>query len=176
MCKSPLTHSTDHLTTASRMSSATESSLPTEAVTLFFSSPPFTTIKLASEEDLFDMDDASVSRDEQQVSQRPDSQASQAAHQRTGPGNTERPPSEQQSHDSNEEQTDEDTKEDNIAEEQDGEDSDPADMIDDFDWNDLTKRYHDAMDKCTDEEALLMQEWMSLMEVRRHPALDYVIS
>jgi hypothetical protein len=167
MCKSPLTHSTDHLTTASRVSNATESSLPSQAVILFSSSPPFATIKLSSGEDRFKMDDDSVSRDEQQVGQRPDSQASQAAHQRTGSGDTERPPSEQQSHDSNEEQTDEDTKEYNHAEEQDGEDSDPADMIIDFDWNDLTKRYHDAMDKCTDEEALLMQEWSSLMEVRR---------
>jgi hypothetical protein len=149
------------------VSNATESSLPSQAVILFSSSPPFATIKLSSGEDRFKMDDDSVSRDEQQVGQRPDSQASQAAHQRTGSGDTERPPSEQQSHDSNEEQTDEDTKEYNHAEEQDGEDSDPADMIVDFDWNDLTKRYHDAMDKCTDEEALLMQEWSSLMEVRR---------
>jgi hypothetical protein len=152
------------------VSNATESSLPSQAVTLFSSSPPLATIRLSSEEDRFKMDDDSISRDEQQVGQRPDSQTSQAAHQRTGSGDTERPPSEQQSHDSNEKQTDEDTKEDNHAEEQDGEDSDPAEMIVDFDWSDLTQRYHDAMNKCTEEEALLMQEWAGLMEVRWHPA------
>jgi hypothetical protein len=148
------------------MSSATESSLPTEIVTTYPSSPPFTTRKPSPEEVLFEMNGDPAPKDEQPASEHLNSQASQAAHQRTDSGDTERPPSGQQNHES----IDDDMQE-NTAEEQDGDDSDPADMIEEFDWNDLIQRYHAAMNKCTDEEAHLMQEWSNLMDVRCHPAL-----
>jgi hypothetical protein len=106
------------------------------------------------------MNDDRVSQGEQLASQHPHSEASQSTHRRTSSSNTERPPSAQQSHDDANDQTEEIT-----AEEGDEEESDPADKIPDFDWNNLIERYHTATNKCTDEEAHLMQEWSNLMEV-----------
>jgi hypothetical protein len=45
------------------------------------------------------------------------------------------------------------------------EESDPAEKIVDFDWEDLQHRYHRAMDQCHNEEAQLTQEWENLMDV-----------
>ncbi|KAJ4335381.1 hypothetical protein N0V87_006170 [Didymella glomerata] len=44
------------------------------------------------------------------------------------------------------------------------EDADPADPIVVFDWQDLHVRYHQAINRCSQEEAELMNEWSSLME------------
>ena len=159
-------HWPPHYSTVSYMSGVTESSaLPIEAVSTYSSSPPFTPEPLSSDESRFEMNDGPVSREEEPAGKHPNSQASQTAHQRTGSGDTERPPSGQHSHESTNENIEGTT-----TEEQDGEDSDPAEMIEEFDWNDLIERYHDAMNKCTDEEAHLMQEWSGLMDVRRHTA------
>jgi hypothetical protein len=160
---SPLIYSTDHLTIVSRMSNATESSLPTKAVITFCSSPPF--ITCFSERSLEEMTQGSVLKDKSPATQNPNSEASHAAHRRTSSSGTERPTSAQLSHDSTSEQKDR-----MVAGEQDDEDSDPADKIADFDWDDLLKRYHDAINQCSAEEAQLMEEWTSLMNVRRSPA------
>ena len=45
------------------------------------------------------------------------------------------------------------------------EDVDPADQIDDFDWNDLHEKYHIAMNKASAQEQALMQEFAQLMDV-----------
>lgn len=45
------------------------------------------------------------------------------------------------------------------------EDADPADPIVGFDWQDLHEKYHAAIKQCSQEEAELMNEWSSLMEV-----------
>jgi len=50
-------------------------------------------------------------------------------------------------------------------EEPEEEEADPADEIDDFDWDELHQRYHLAIDTASQEEAELMQEWTQLMEV-----------
>ena len=56
------------------------------------------------------------------------------------------------------------------------EESGPADRIEDFDWEDLHHRYHEAMKNCHGEEAALMQEWEGLMDVLCLFALDLVIA
>ncbi|KAJ4296246.1 hypothetical protein N0V90_006291 [Kalmusia sp. IMI 367209] len=43
------------------------------------------------------------------------------------------------------------------------EDVDPADQIEDFDWNGLHERYHEAFNKASDEEAELLREFSDLM-------------
>jgi hypothetical protein len=48
-----------------------------------------------------------------------------------------------------------------------GEEVDPADKIEDFDWEELHERYHQAIDTASQEEAALMQEWKQLMDVGR---------
>jgi hypothetical protein len=45
-------------------------------------------------------------------------------------------------------------------------DEDPAEKIALFDWHSLTQRYHDEMTKCQQNEAELMEEWESLMNVQ----------
>lgn len=82
---------------------------------------------------------------------------------RVSTGETERPPSAQQAR--GDADVAFDTSEDNEMEE---EDSDPADRIADFDWEDLHTRYHEAIKKCSEDEEALMQEWESLMSVRLH--------
>lgn len=91
---------------------------------------------------------------------RQDAQNSRPPHRRVGSDETERPHSAQQTqHD-----TDNHISE-TSEEESDQDDSDPAHRIDDFDWEDLHHRYHEAMKVCHGEEAALMEEWESLMTV-----------
>lgn len=90
----------------------------------------------------------------------PRRQDARPPHRRVGSDDTERPHSAQQTqHD-----TDSHISE-TSEEESDEEDSDPAHRIDDFDWEDLHHRYHEAMKGCHDEEAALMEEWEGLMTV-----------
>lgn len=44
-------------------------------------------------------------------------------------------------------------------------DVDPAEQIDDFDWDFLHERYHDAMSSASAQELALMQEFAQLMDV-----------
>ncbi|KAL5121204.1 hypothetical protein ACEQ8H_000672 [Pleosporales sp. CAS-2024a] len=73
---------------------------------------------------------------------------------------TERPPSAQQPRRHLDEHTD-------ASDDEDASDSDPAEMVDDFDWDDLHARYHKAMDECHDHEGALTEEWESLMNYFR---------
>lgn len=41
-------------------------------------------------------------------------------------------------------------------------DSDPAEQIQDFDWDELLSRYHAAMAECEENQVALMQEWEDL--------------
>lgn len=66
---------------------------------------------------------------------------------------TERPPSAQQVHDDTDEEQEEELN------------SDPAEKIVEFDWDELHERYHKAMETCHDEEGTLAQEFESLMTV-----------
>jgi hypothetical protein len=70
---------------------------------------------------------------------------------------TERPPSAQQPHSHVGESADEDDGDDL--------DSDPAEVIIDFDWAGLHQRYHNAMQDCHLQEGELAREWESLMTV-----------
>jgi hypothetical protein len=80
---------------------------------------------------------------------------------------TERPPSAQQL------QRDEDERADQTDEESDEEtDADPAEKIDDFDWDDLHHRYEVAMQKCYAQEGDLAEEWGTLMNVHLHSSAD----
>jgi hypothetical protein len=97
-------------------------------------------------------------------SEPPLTQAVQASLRRINSDETERPPSAQQTQDKVDEQIDANEK----AESED-EDSDPAESIVDFDWDDLHHRYHEAIKKCHGDEAELMQEWESLMAVLNPP-------
>lgn len=79
---------------------------------------------------------------------------------RADSGETERPASAQRIKADTEQATTEE-------EDEEDEDADPADKIDDFNWDDLQERYHQAIDTVSQEEAALMQEWSQLMEVCR---------
>jgi hypothetical protein len=80
---------------------------------------------------------------------------------------TDRPPSAQQLR-----QVDECHADESDEEHEEDPDSDPAEKIVDFDWNDLHRRYHDAMKGCHEQEGELTQEWESLMKVRNHFPVD----
>lgn len=77
---------------------------------------------------------------------------------------SERPPSAQQRRAEDEAMSEDDN---------DGEelDSDPAEPIADFDWEELHKRYHDAMTECHEHEGQLTEEWTQLMNVECFIAL-----
>ncbi|KAF1836658.1 hypothetical protein BDW02DRAFT_566750 [Decorospora gaudefroyi] len=77
---------------------------------------------------------------------------------RVGSNETQRPASARRSHDGVDEQADVNAED--LSEE---ENTDPAERIEDFDWDDLHHRYHEAIKKCHGDEAELMQEWESLM-------------
>jgi hypothetical protein len=79
---------------------------------------------------------------------------------------TERPPSAQQL------QRDEDEHADESDEPEDDTDTDPAEKIEDFDWEDLHSRYEDAMQKCYAREGELAQEWERLMNVYLRSSAD----
>jgi hypothetical protein len=84
----------------------------------------------------------------------------QAPLRRVSSEETERPPSAQQIQ-----------RDDSISSENDEEpddqdiDSDPAAPVVGFDWDELHRKYHDAMDTCHVEEAQLTDDWESLMNV-----------
>jgi hypothetical protein len=50
-------------------------------------------------------------------------------------------------------------------------DADPSEQISSFDWENLSQRYHDAIQDCQHNEDQLMQEWESLMNVLEIPPL-----
>ncbi|KAK1918566.1 hypothetical protein P3342_001485 [Pyrenophora teres f. teres] len=83
---------------------------------------------------------------------------------RINSGEAERPPSAQRTQDGDDANDAADSK--SEADSDDGE-SDPADRITDFDWEDLHHRYHEAMKTCHGEEAALMHEWEALMNYFR---------
>ena len=84
---------------------------------------------------------------------------------------TERPPSAQQA-----QHNDHDSADAESESEDEDEESEPADRIDDFDWEDLHHRYHEAMKNCHGEEAALMEEWENLMDVRCSSAVVVAIA
>jgi hypothetical protein len=87
---------------------------------------------------------------------------------REGSGETERPPSAQRVNIDTTEQTTEEEGPIQEGEDELDSDVDPADMIEDFDWDHLYEEYHSQMDALSGEEATLMEEWVKLMHVR-HP-------
>jgi len=131
-----------------------ESSLPTQAVPTILSSPPI----LTQNSSLLKMDQASAPKSEPSATQ--NTHTAQPLLRRVRSDETERPPSAQQPGSDTDEALDEDD-EDEVNDE----DADPAEQIAAFDWDDLHRRYHEAVDKCQDEEAELMHEWESLMTV-----------
>jgi hypothetical protein len=129
-------------------------SLPNHVLPALPSSPPV----LIPSSGLGDMDNGPGS--EPEPSQKQDAPGSRPLHRRVDSDETERPTSAQQTqHDA-----DDHTSEDSEGESED-DDSDPAHRIDGFDWEDLHRRYHEAMKACHGEEAALMEEWESLMTV-----------
>jgi hypothetical protein len=136
-----------------------ESSLPTHTLLNIPSSPPVFT----HASDTVEMDKGPGLKSEPSLTQ--DAQTVQAPLRRINSDETERPPSAQRTQDQVEEQTDA-----NDEEQSEDEDSDPAEKIENFDWDELHARYHEAIKKCHGEEADLMQEWESLMAVL-HPLL-----
>ena len=91
------------------------------------------------------------------------------AHRRSSSVDTERPASAQRMH---EEEKGEpaDTNDEEMSED----DSDPGQQIVDFDWQDLLERYHQAIANCEANEAQLMQEWTSLMNVTSQPVVIFL--
>jgi hypothetical protein len=84
---------------------------------------------------------------------------------REGSGETERPPSAQRVNIDTTEQTTEEEGPIQEGEDELDSDVDPADMIEDFDWDHLYEEYHSQMDALSGEEATLMEEWVKLMHV-----------
>ena len=54
-------------------------------------------------------------------------------------------------------------------EEESEEEVDPADQIEDFDWDGLHEKYHTAMNNASAQENALMQEFAQLMDVKNDP-------
>jgi hypothetical protein len=133
-----------------------ESSLPTRSGHYFPSSPPAVKRLAASFENPENMDIKS----EPPAAQL--DEASKPPLRRVSSEETERPPSAQQVRRDDASEHDDEMKED----EEEEVDSDPAEKIVDFDWNDLHERYHQAMKECHEEEEQLAQEWQSLMNVQ----------
>lgn len=147
------------------MSTESESSLPTEVAYAVRSSPPIDTqYSLPPMDDPASKSEPAAPQEQQQSQdvQRP----MRSKHKRVASDSTERPASAQRDrHDGSVEHSDVEA-EPNVSDE----DVDPADPIVDLDWQDLHERYHEAINKCSQEEAELMDEWSSLMEV---PLLDH---
>ncbi|OWY50166.1 zinc finger fyve-like protein 19 [Alternaria alternata] len=129
-----------------------ESSLPSRALPIFPSSPPI----LTQLPKIIKMDADPACKSEPSFTQ--DAQPMRPARRRVNSDDTERPPSAQRTQDEVDGQADA-----NAGEQTEDEDSDPAGRIEDFDWEDLHVRYHEAMNGCHNEESELMQEWESLM-------------
>jgi hypothetical protein len=138
-----------------------ESSLPTQPVHIFPSSPPVVVQSEVSFEKLDNMDVKS----EPPATQH--GETSKPLSRRVSSAETDRPPSAQQlrqDEGSHADESDEDPEEEL--------DSDPAEKIVDFDWSGLHHRYHDAMKGCHEQEGELTQEWENLMKVQDHFSID----
>lgn len=143
-----------------------ESSLPTQPMLSFPSSPPVPKQSDVSFEKLDRMENGPGPKSEP-ASQNPE--APRPPLRRVSSEETERPPSAQQSN----KDLYRDEEEDEVGEKESDEDeidSDPAVQIDAFDWDQLHQRYHDAMNNCHTHEGELTQEWESLMNVHTHRA------
>ncbi|KAF1932478.1 uncharacterized protein M421DRAFT_417198 [Didymella exigua CBS 183.55] len=145
------------------MNAESESSLPTEGAHTIRSSPPAGTQysyppmdDLASKSEPVAPQEVQQTQDVQQTPKR-------SRHQRMNSGDTERPASAQRDRrDGSVEQSDVEAQE--IS---DDNDADPAQQIRDFDWQDLHERYHTTINRCSQDEADLMEEWAKLMEYFR---------
>jgi hypothetical protein len=135
----------------------TESSLPTHTVPTFPSSPPV----LTHHSNAGNMNKSPEHRSEPALVQ--DAPATRPPLKHVYSDETERPPSAQQTQEERDHQDDSHGEEE--ASEEEEEDVDPSERIAGFDWDDLHRRYHDAVNKCHGDEAELMQEWESLMAV-----------
>jgi hypothetical protein len=129
------------------------------------SSPPHTLLNTPSSPPVLTHDSVIASMDKgpsfkSELPLTQDAQAVQASLRRINSDETERPTSAQQTQDGLDEQANA-----NGEEESEEEDSDPSEKIEDFDWEELHHRYHEAVKICHGEEAELMQEWESLMAV-----------
>jgi len=146
-----------------------ESSLPTFPAPYFPSSPPIIKHLTTS---CGSMDDTPRPKSEPPATQVEESKPL-AALRNVHSDESERPPSAQQRHvdedDTNESDDDEELN------------SDPAEPAVEFDWDELHRRYHDAMKECHDHEGQLTAEWNQLMNVQRRlpvfePGADQVCS
>jgi hypothetical protein len=97
-------------------------------------------------------------------------EASKPPPRRVSSEETERPPSAQQMQRDDDDVSDEDDEENDDDEDM---DSDPAQMIVDFDWDELHRQYHDAMNTCQAEEGELVQQWENLMNVQLRLLIAY---
>lgn len=140
------------------MSNETESSLSKEATDTFRSSPPVLTQDVS-----FDMNGIAVSESESVAAQDAQQTPKPSKHQRMNSDDTERPPSAQHGHDDSERSLDVESEQE-FSEDND-DDNDPAAQITNFDWGGLHERYHAAINDCSQDEAELMLEWNTLMEV-----------
>lgn len=131
-----------------------ESSLPPHTLPTFPSSPPI----LSQVSKTTKMDTGPAFKSEPPLTQ--DAPTMRPPMRRVSSDETERPPSAQRTHDEVHGQADADT-----GMQSEDEDSDPAVKIENFNWEDLEVRYHEAMKVCHNEESELMQEWESLMAV-----------
>jgi hypothetical protein len=131
-----------------------ESSLPSHTFINIPSSPPV----LTHDSVIASMDKGPEFKSEPPLTQ--DAQAVRAPLRRVNSDETERPTSAQQTQDEVDEHADANGEADSEEE-----DSDPAEKVEDFDWDDLHRRYHEAVKNCHGEEAELMQEWESIMAV-----------
>lgn len=151
-----LTCSTDHIT-VSQMHAESESSPPAESAHRTHSSPP-----VATQYKPPPMDDPAsksepVAHQEAHQAQHVQQTPKAPRHKRVNSNGTARPASAQGDR--------QDGSEENSEVESDDEGANPADQIRGFDWNHLHEEYHQAIDQCSHEEAELMGEWSSLMEV-----------
>ncbi|KAF2132940.1 hypothetical protein P153DRAFT_364194 [Dothidotthia symphoricarpi CBS 119687] len=137
------------------MTSESESSLPTHHSLQTFRSSPPTLPSITIQK----MDSKSRFKSEPPATQ--DEGATHPLLSRVSTGETERPPSAQPI------QGDADGSPDTSEDDEMGEDNDPAEKIVDFDWEELHARYHEAINKCHEGDAALMQEWESLMSYFR---------
>jgi hypothetical protein len=131
-----------------------ESSLPTYTGTFYPSSPPAATI---NEQLLGEMDSDNIG------TFRSDGHGADATGEpikRPSSTDTERPPSAQRVH-----QDVEDKPLSENEEELEEPEPDPGVKIEDFDWDELSERYHKEIAKCEENEGALSQEFEDLMNV-----------
>lgn len=134
---------------------ASESSLPTRRVQHFASSPPISQVSFQKPDD---MEKSPHFKSEPPAAASQNDGVPKPSLKRINSEETERPPSAQRVQR-------EDTVPDSEESDEDELDSDPAEKIVDFNWDELHQRYHEAMNGCHAHEAELAQEWESLMNV-----------